>query len=219
MDETLSTIFVIDDDASIRKGLQRLLRAHRYHAETFASAEEYLTRDRYEGLGAIILDLSLPGLDGIDLQTRLLESGSQLPIIFLTGYGDIETSVTAIKRGAENFLTKPVEESKLLTALEEALSHHREILKKRLNTQIIKQHLESLTPREYEILRYVISGALNKQIAQQLDIVEKTVKVHRGRVLEKMQANSVAELVRLCDAVGVQPLSVSNSHRPTVAQS
>ncbi|WP_455210302.1 response regulator transcription factor [Kaarinaea lacus] len=218
MDETLSTIFVIDDDASVRKGLQRLLRSHRYQVETFASAEEYLKSDRYEGLGVIILDLSLPGLDGIDLQTRLLEAGSQLPIIFLTGYGDIETSVVAIKRGAENFLTKPVDEEKLLIGLEEALSHHREILKKGLNTQAIKQHLESLTPREYEILRYVISGALNKQIAQQLDIVEKTVKVHRGRVLEKMQAKSVAELVRLCDAAGVQPLSVLDSHRQTVAQ-
>ena len=214
----LSTIFVIDDDASVRKGLQRLLRAHRYHAETFASAEEYLARDRYEGLGAIILDLSLPGLDGIDLQTRLLESGSQLPIIFLSGYGNIETSVIAIKRGAENFLTKPVDESKLLTALEEALSHHREILSKRLNTQTIKQQLDSLTPREFEILRYIISGALNKQIAQQLDIVEKTVKVHRGRVLEKMQVKSVAELVRLCDALGVLPQSVSSSHKSIVVE-
>ena len=218
MDENHSTIFVIDDDATVRKGLQRLLRAHRYQAETFASAEEYLARDRYEGLGAIILDLSLPGLDGIDLQTRLLESGSQLPIIFLSGHGDIETSVIAIKRGAENFLTKPVDESKLLTALEEALSHHREILSKRLNTLTIKQQLDSLTPREYEILRYVISGALNKQIAQQLDIVEKTVKVHRGRVLEKMQVKSVAELVRLCDALGVLPQSVSSSHKSIVVE-
>ena len=217
MDETLSTIFVIDDDASVRKGLQRLLRAHSYQTETFASAEEYLTRDRYEGLGAIILDLSLPGLDGIDLQTRLLESGSQLPIVFLTGNGDIETSVTAIKQGAENFLTKPVDEEKLLVALQEALSHHREILSKQLNTQNIEQRLNSLTPREYEILRYVISGALNKQIATQLHIVEKTVKVHRGRVLEKMQAKSVAELVRLCDTVGVQPLSVSESRSPILA--
>jgi len=163
MDETQPTIFVIDDDAAVRKSLQRLLKAHQYQAETFVSAEEYLTRDQYEGLGAIILDLSLPGLNGIDLQTRLLEAGSQLPIIFLTGHGDIETSVIAIKHGAENFLTKPVDENKLLSALQEALSHHTEILKNQLDTQIIKQHLDSLTPREHEILRYVISGALNNK--------------------------------------------------------
>jgi FixJ family two-component response regulator len=217
MDENQSTIFVIDDDASVRKSLKRLLQAHHYQAETFTSAEEYLARARYEGLGTIILDLSLPGLDGIDLQNCLLEADSQLPIIFLTGHGDIETSVLAMKHGAENFLTKPVDESKLLNALQESLSHHREILSKRLNTITIKQHLDSLTPREYEILRYVISGALNKQIAQQLNIVEKTVKVHRGRVLEKMHARSVAELVRLCDAVDVQPLNVSDSRWPTLA--
>ena len=213
MDETQPTIFVIDDDAAVRKSLQRLLKAHQYQAETFVSAEEYLTRDQYEGLGAIILDLSLPGLNGIDLQTRLLEAGSQLPIIFLTGHGDIETSVIAIKHGAENFLTKPVDENKLLSALQEALSHHTEILKNQLDTQIIKQHLDSLTPREHEILRYVISGALNKQIAQQLDIAEKTVKVHRGRVLEKMQAGSVAGLVRMCSAVDVQPIYISTSRK------
>jgi FixJ family two-component response regulator len=213
MDETQPTIFVIDDDAAVRKSLQRLLKAHQYQAETFVSAEEYLTRDQYEGVGAIILDLSLPGLNGIDLQTRLLEAGSQLPIIFLTGHGDIETSVIAIKHGAENFLTKPVDENTLLSALEEALSHHTEILKNQLHTQIIKQHLDSLTPREHEILRYVISGALNKQIAQQLDIAEKTVKVHRGRVLEKMQVKSVAELVRLCSAVGVQPFFIPSSQK------
>jgi len=213
MDETQPTIFVIDDDAAVRKSLQRLLKAHQYQAETFVSAEEYLTRDQYEGLGAIILDLSLPGLNGIDLQTRLLEAGSQLPIIFLTGHGDIETSVIAIKHGAENFLTKPVDENKLLSALQEALSHHTEILKNQLDTQIIKQHLDSLTPREHEILRYVISGALNKQIAQQLDIAEKTVKVHRGRVLEKMQAGSVAGLVRMCSAVDVQSIYISTSRK------
>ena len=218
MDETQPTIFVIDDDAAVRKSLQRLLRAHKYQAETFVSAEEYLTRDQYEGLGAIILDLSLPGLNGIDLQTRLLEAGSQLPIIFLTGHGDIETSVIAIKHGAENFLTKPVNENKLLSALQEALSHHTEILKNQLDTQIIKQHLDSLTPREHEILRYVISGALNKQIAQQLDIAEKTVKVHRGRVLEKMQAGSVAGLVRMCSAVDVQPAEVPRSQKQLAAE-
>ena len=217
MDETQPLIFVIDDDAAVRNSLQRLLRAHRYQVEIFALAEEYLARERYDGLGVIILDLSLPGLDGIDLQNHLREADSQLPIIFLTGHGDIETSVIAMKRGAENFLTKPVDEIKLLAALEEALSHHSEILKTQLNSQSIKQHVDSLTPREFEILRYVISGALNKQIAQQLNIVEKTVKVHRARVLEKMQAKSVAELVRLCDAVGVQPLSVSESRRPTLA--
>lgn len=209
MDETKLVLFIIDDDASVRKSLQRLLQAHQFQVETFACAEDYLCRENYTGIGAIILDLSMPGLNGIDLQVRLLESGSQLPIIFLTGHGDIHASVTAMKQGAENFLTKPVDEKQLLASVHDALAKHSEIHKKQIEIQTIQQNISSLTSREFEVMRYVISGALNKLIACQLSIAEKTVKVHRGRVQEKMQAKSVVVLVRLCDAVDIQPLSIT----------
>ena len=218
MNETNPSLFVIDDDASVRKSLGRLLQAHQYQVETFACAEDYLSRKNYTGIGAIILDLSMPGLDGIDLQARLQDNGSRLPIIFLTGHGDIHTSVVAMKQGAENFLTKPVDEKELLTAVHDAISHHNEIHQNHLNTQTIQQNLASLTAREYEVLRCVISGAMNKHIARQLNIAEKTVKVHRGRVLEKMHAKSIVNLVRMCDAVGVQAISMIPSQQPITAE-
>ena len=209
MNEIKFTLFIIDDDASVRKSLQRLLQAHQYQVETFACAEDYLSRENYTGIGAIILDLSMPGLDGLDLQAHLRNSGSKLPIIFLTGNGDIHTSVVAMKQGAENFLTKPVDEKQLLAAVEEALAHHAERHQKQLNTETIRQNIASLTPRETEILRYIISGALNRQIAHQLNIAEKTVKVHRGRVLEKMQVKSVVSLLRMCDIAGIRSLTIT----------
>jgi len=211
MDEKNFTLFIIDDDASVRKSLRRLLQAHQYQVETFASAEDYLSRENYSGIGAIILDLSMPGLDGIDLQARLMDSGSPLPIIFLTGHGDIHSSVVAMKQGAENFLTKPVDEKELLAAVHEALVNYAERHQKQLDAETIRQNIATLTPREMEILRYVISGAMNKQIAHQLNIAEKTVKVHRGRVLEKMQAKSVIALLRMCDIARVQALTISPS--------
>ena len=218
MDESPYTLFIIDDDLSVRKSLQRLLRTHQYQVEIFASAEDYLARDNYQDIGVIILDLNLPGLDGIDLQMQLRNKGSQIPIIFLTGRGDIHASVTAMKHGAENFLTKPVDEKQLLTAVQEALSHHCEIHRKHKNSQLIRQNIATLTARESEVLRNVISGARNKQIAHQLNIAEKTVKVHRGRVIEKMQARSIVTLIQMCNAVDLQPLIITPSQQPTVVE-
>ena len=172
----------------------------------------------FKDIGVIILDLNLPGLDGIDLQMQLRNKGSQIPIIFLTGRGDIHASVTAMKHGAENFLTKPVDEKQLLTAVQEALSHHCEIHRKHKNSQLIRQNIATLTARESEVLRYVISGARNKQIAHQLNIAEKTVKVHRGRVIEKMQARSIVTLIQMCNAVDLQPLIITPSQQPTVVE-
>lgn len=217
MDEKKLTLFIIDDDASVRKSLQRLLQAHQYQVETFACAEDYLCRENYTGIGAIILDLSMPGLGGIDLQARLLDSGSRLPIIFLTGHGDIHDSVTAMKQGAENFLTKPVDEKQLLASVHTALAKHAEIHQKQIDIQTIQQNISSLTSREFEVMRYVISGAQNKQIAHQLNIAEKTVKVHRGRVLEKMQTKSVVTLFRMCDIAQVHALTIPPSEVPLSA--
>ena len=206
MDETRSTIFIIDDDASVRKSLQRLLRAHQYQVETFASGLEYLSRETYGGIGAIILDIQMPELTGMDVQSRLLTQGVNLPIIFLTGHGDIPTTVVAMKRGAVNFLTKPVDETVFLQTIRAALQRHSHIQKTLQGQEILRQHLSSLTSREQEVMRYVIGGALNKQIARQLGIAEKTVKVHRSHMLEKMCVTSVAELVRVCTDIGVSPL-------------
>ena len=206
MDETRSTIFIIDDDASVRKSLQRLLRAHQYQVETFASGLEYLSREPYGGIGAIILDIQMPELTGMDVQSRLLNQGDNLPIIFLTGHGDIPTTVVAMKRGAVNFLTKPVDEAALLQTIRDALQRHSIIHQTSLDQEIFRQRLSTLTSREHEVMRYVIGGVLNKQIARQLEIAEKTVKVHRSRMLEKMCVTSVAELVRVCTDIGVSPL-------------
>ena len=209
MDEIQSTIFIIDDDASVRKSLQRLLRAHQYQVETFASGLEYLSRQPYDGIGAIVLDIQMPGLTGMDMQMRLLAQGTDLPIIFLTGHGDIPTTVTAMRRGAVNFLTKPVDEAALLQTIRDALQRHIKIHQTSLDQEILRQRLSTLTSREHEVMRYVIGGALNKQIAQQLEIAEKTVKVHRARMLEKMEVTSVAELVRVCTDIGVSTLQIS----------
>ncbi len=213
MDENKHTLFIVDDDASVRKSLTRLLCAHAYQVESFESAEAYLARENYPGVGAIILDLTMPGLNGMDLQTRLLEQGSSLPIVFLTAHGDIPTSVKAMKLGAKNFLTKPVDEAELIPAVTEAVSHHAEIQQQQNKQLAIQQKIKTLTQREYQILRYVISGALNKQIAQELQIAEKTVKVHRAHMLEKMAAGSVAELVHKCDLINLQPLQITPSHQ------
>jgi FixJ family two-component response regulator len=211
INESQVTVFIVDDDIAVRKSLQRLLLAHQYLVETYASAEDFLTRVVYTGIGTIILDLSMPGLDGMSLQKRLLDQGSQLPVIFLTANGDIHTSVTAMKRGAENFLTKPIDEIELITTISAAISHHSYIYHQELGKQSVQQKLQTLTPREFEVLRYMINGTINKKIAAQLSIAEKTVKVHRARVLEKMQVSTLVELVRDCDFIDLQPLVITNT--------
>ena len=199
------TIFVIDDDASIRKGLSRLLRSAGYTIETFPSAEEFLRREHFDGVGCIVLDVQMPGLSGMDLQEELSKADYHMPIIFITGHGDIPMSVQAMKKGAVDFLTKPFDDKELLRAVENATEKDGQGRTEYHEVQDIRSRIESLTAREHEIFRYVITGMLNKQIALELKIAEKTVKVHRGRVMEKLGANSVAELVRLAEKGGIEP--------------
>ena len=200
-----STVFVIDDDASIRKSLSRLLRSAGYTTETFASAEEFLGRDHFNGIGCLLLDVQMPGLSGIDLQKELNKADYHMPIIFITGHGNIPMSVQAMKRGAVDFLTKPFDDKELLQTIEKAIekdTHARAEYDESLN---IRRRIELLTSRENEILPYIITGMLNKQIALKLGISEKTVKVHRGRIMEKLHVDSVAQLVRLAEKVGIKP--------------
>ena len=206
MGEKSTVVFVIDDDPSVRKSLSRLLRSMGYAVETFSSAEEFLGREHFDGIGCIILDVQMPGLSGMDLQAELGKAEYSTPIVFLTGRGDIPMSVEAMKKGAVHFLTKPLDDNDLLWAVNEAVEKDRKAKAVQAEVQDIRGRIGLLTPREYEILRYVVSGMLNKQIAYILNIAEKTVKIHRGRVMEKMGTDSVAELVRLAQKTGIEPL-------------
>jgi FixJ family two-component response regulator len=198
-------IFVVDDDASVRTSLARLLRSAGLNVETFPSAEAYLERRPYDGPGCLVLDVCMAGLSGTDLHARLAENGCDIPIIFLTGHGSISMGVGAMKQGAADFLTKPVDEEVLLQAIRRTLARHEAVVHERTEAEAMRARLDTLTPRELEIMRCVLTGALNKQIAVRLGIAEKTVKVHRGRVMAKLEVDSVAELVRACAAAGVQP--------------
>ena len=200
------TVFIIDDDASIRKSLSRLLRSAGHTTETFASAEEFLGREHYNGIGCLLLDVQMPGLSGMDLQEELSKADYHMPIIFITGHGDIPMSVEAMKKGAVDFLIKPFDDRKLLQAVESAIERNRQTRAEHDETLDIRKRIELLTPRENEILRYVITGMLNKQIALKLDIAEKTIKIHRGRIMEKLRVHSVADLVRLAEKAGITPL-------------
>lgn len=217
MQDTVTTVFIVDDDASVRTSLERLLRASSFHVESYASAEEFLQRKPYNGIGVVILDIKMPGLNGMELQSQLLGLHFRIPIVFLSGHGDIPTSVIAMKRGAVNFLTKPVDETQLICAVKEGLWRHKQILDAINKSEKIRAKIKTLTDREHEIMRYVISGALNKHIANELGISEKTVKVHRGRMLEKMNITSVAELVRMCAEVDEAPLHINQKEQLTTS--
>lgn len=203
--ESHPTVFIIDDDSSVRKSLARLIRAAGFRPETFATAEEFLAREYFYGVGCIILDVQLPGLTGMDLQRSLKAANYSLPIVFVTGHGDIPMSVKAMKRGAVDFLTKPFEDSDLLAAISHAVESC--IQERRHDEELgsIQERLDTLTAREREVMELVVTGMLNKQIAYELGTVEKTIKVHRARVMEKMQVDSLAELVRLAERVGIPP--------------
>ena len=200
-------VFVVDDDESVRRSLSRLLRSAGFTSETFPSAETFLERAPFKGVACLVLDLRMRGLTGMDLQKRLTETGQHLPIAFLTAHGDIPTGVEAMKLGAVDFLTKPVDDKRLLAAVQQALARCERDLAEQRAVEAIRTRLGTLTPREFEVMRGVLAGWLNKQIAAQLDIVEKTVKVHRGQVMHKMGVVSVAELVRDCARVGIEPLA------------
>ncbi len=190
-------VFVVDDDASVRKSLARLLKAAGYEAETFASVRDFLARRPHDGPCCLVLDVRMPGLTGLDLQEALRAAGQRLSIVFITGYRDVPVSVKAMKGGAVDFLTKPVDEETLLGAIQQAVARTLADRRQQARVTEIRNRIATLTPREAAVFALVVTGMLNKQIGSELGIAEKTVKVHRARVMEKMRAGSLAELVRL----------------------
>ena len=204
MSQAGPTVFIVDDDPAVLKSLSRLLRANHVNVVTFGSPQEFLERYDPHTSGCLVLDVAMPGLNGLELQEALRVKGSAIPIIFLTGHGDIPMSVQAMKGGALDFLTKPVHDKDLLKAVEAALEKDRIERQSRAELVDIQERLATLTPREREVLIHVVSGQLNKQIAYDLGTVEKTIKVHRARVMEKMKVGSVAELVRLTERAGIE---------------
>jgi FixJ family two-component response regulator len=197
------TVFVVDDDPAVRKALTRLIRSAGYAVQAFASARVFLDswRAADERPACLVLDVRMPDLSGLDLQRELEAADTVLPIVFITGHGDIPMSVKAMKKGAVDFLPKPVHDKDLLPAIEQALARAHRDLSGRRELADIQRRVKSLTPREREVMALVVRGLLNKQIAFELGTVEKTVKVHRARVMEKMEVQSLAELVRLAEKI------------------
>jgi FixJ family two-component response regulator len=194
---------IVDDDASVRKGLARLVTTAGYRVEVFGSAREFLERPRPEDLSCLVLDVRMPGLTGLELQEALAVAGDRMSIVFVSGHGDVVGSVKAMKGGAVDFLTKPVDARELLGAIERGVARALTVQREQAGATDMQGRLKTLTAREVQVFSLVVTGMLNKQIAAELGIVEKTVKVHRARVMEKMRAGSLAELVRLADRAGV----------------
>ena len=205
MKEMPPTVYILDDDASVLISLKRLIESAGFHVETFSSADEFLKHKQSTDPSCLVLDVCLPGIDGFTLQKELSKRNISLPIIFITGHGDIPMGVKAMKKGAVDFLPKPFEDKDLLFAIEQAIQKSRQKLKQEKEISHIKSLLSAISPREYEVMRWVIAGLLNKQIARKMGITEKTVKVHRGRVMKKMQVDSVVELFGLLEKVGISP--------------
>ena len=205
MKEADPIVYVIDDDALIRGGMQSLIKSVGLRAETFASADEFLLAKRPDAPACLVLDVRMPGLSGLDLQRRLSEASIHIPIIFMTGHGDIPMTVRAMKAGAAEFLTKPVRGQDLLDAIQREVVRDRKSRKDRAELMQIRNRFDSLTPREEEVLNLVVAGLLNKQIADQLGMSELTVKTHRAHVMEKTGADSLAHLVRMAEKLKALP--------------
>jgi len=206
MTESHTTVFVVDDDASVRKSLVRLLKSAGYHTESFGSADEFLDHWKHKpSPGCLLLDIQMPGLDGLQLQQKLQATTHGIPIIFITGHGDIPLSVTAMKAGAVDFFSKPFNDEKLLKAVREAIQRDRQERTEGAERAAVTQRFETLTPREREVMALVVQGLLNKQVAFALGASEKTIKIHRRRVMEKMKVPSVADLVRTAEKINMPP--------------
>jgi FixJ family two-component response regulator len=203
MPDVTSTVFVVDDDVSVRESLELLIRTAGWCPETFASAQEFLSHPRPIGPSCLVLDVTLPGLSGLELQEQLAER-TDMPIIFITGYGDVPMTVQAMKAGAVEFLTKPFNDTVLLHAIRGAIERSRAALRQESEIQVLRSCYASLTPREREVMLLVISGLLNKQIGGELGISEITVKAHRGQMMRKMKADSLAALVTMASRLGVR---------------
>ncbi|HEY7041126.1 MAG TPA: response regulator transcription factor [Methylomirabilota bacterium] len=203
MDEAV--VYVVDDDASVRRALSRLIHSVGLEVMTFPSAQAFLAFTPPERPACLVLDVRLPGPSGLDLQAALTEADRSVPIVFITGHGNVPTSVRAMKGGAVDFLQKPFNDQELLDSVQRALRRSGEERAERAERSELERRVGSLTPREREVLMLVVAGMLNKQIADKLGIAEKTIKVHRGRVMEKMQADSIADLVRMSEKLAPQP--------------
>lgn len=211
MSPSNAIIFVVDDDTSLRNAVKRLIRSLGFTVETFDSAQAFLTHEPHDGPACLVLDIRMPGTSGIQLQERLAKAGVQMPIIFITGHGNIPMSVKAMKAGAVDFIEKPFEDQQLIDAIHVAIARSNQLRKQHAELNKLQQRVDSLTPREHEVFRLVASGMLNKQIAFDLGLSEKTVKIHRSRVMQKMKAASLADLVRMAEKT-----IPSNSNRKSI---
>ncbi len=204
------TVNVVDDDSSVRTALSRLFRSSGHTAKTYDTARAYLDESSPDEPGCVVLDIKMPGMDGLTLQERMAERGLNAPIVFISGHADVAASVRAMKHGAVDFLEKPFDDKDLLNAVDRAIELDTALRKQRDGSAQTMLGLERLTSREYEVMTYVIAGLLNKVIARELEVTEKTIKVHRGRVMKKMEARSLADLVRMTERAGIGAAKTRN---------
>jgi FixJ family two-component response regulator len=212
MTEPASIVFVVDDDPSVRRAIKRLVESVGLHVELFGSATEFINSSHPDVASCLVLDIRLPGISGLDFQRELVQAKNDIPMIFITAHGDIPMTVRAMKAGAVEFLTKPFRDQDLLDAIQVGLERDRVRRQRQAETAMLRDRLESLTPREREILPLVVSGLLNKQVAAEIGATEATVKVHRSQLMRKMGAASLADLVRMSERMGI---AVPEAHRPS----